>query len=103
MANPDGASVEQVTGQLAERLVAIRREQAEASEEERRQTFRQALSEGLQGLDDEAVAELVRGNAYHQAGHVYIDIIDDGGGIDCPWVGQKAARILTPKENPITK
>ncbi|MFO7752862.1 MAG: chemotaxis protein CheW, partial [Desulfobacteraceae bacterium] len=28
--------------------------------------------------------------AYHQAGHVYIDITDDGGGIDGPAVGQKA-------------
>ena len=28
--------------------------------------------------------------AYHQAGHVYIDIIDDGGGIDCRRVGEKA-------------
>lgn len=28
--------------------------------------------------------------AYHQAGHVYIDIVDDGGGIDCLRVGEKA-------------
>ncbi|MFO7754228.1 MAG: chemotaxis protein CheW [Desulfobacteraceae bacterium] len=28
--------------------------------------------------------------AYHQAGHVYIDIADDGGGIDGPAVGEKA-------------
>ena len=28
--------------------------------------------------------------AYHQAGHVYIDIADDGGGIDGPAMGEKA-------------
>ncbi len=28
--------------------------------------------------------------AYHQAGHVYIDIIDDGRGINCKLVGDKA-------------
>lgn len=59
MANPDGASVEQVTQRLAERLVVIRREQAEASEEERRLTFRQALNEGLQGLGDESANQVL--------------------------------------------
>ena len=61
MANPDGAGVAQVTEQLAERLVAIRREQAEASEEERRQTFRQELSAGLQGLDDDSANQVLDG------------------------------------------
>lgn len=61
MANPDDASVERVTEQLAERLVAIRREQAEAPEEERRQSFRQALGEGLEGLGDEGANRVLDG------------------------------------------
>ncbi|MBF0378037.1 MAG: chemotaxis protein CheW [Desulfamplus sp.] len=38
--------------------------------------------------------------AYHQAGHVYIDIIDDGGGINCKLVGEKAVEkeIITKEQ-----
>jgi hypothetical protein len=61
MGSPDNASVEQVTEQLADRLVAIRREQAEAPEEERRQSFGQALGEGLQGLDEASASRVLDG------------------------------------------
>ncbi|MBF0572945.1 MAG: chemotaxis protein CheW [Desulfamplus sp.] len=38
--------------------------------------------------------------AYHQAGHVYIDIIDDGSGINCKFVGEKAVEkeIITKEQ-----
>jgi len=61
MANPEDAGVKQVTDRLAERLVAIRREQAAAPEEERRQSFRQALNEGLEGLDDDGANRVLDG------------------------------------------
>lgn len=35
---------------------------------------------------------LIELRAYHQAGHVYIGITDDGGGIDGPAVGEKAVQ-----------
>lgn len=57
--------------------------------------IRNSVDHGIESSEDrEKFGKPKKGTielkAYHQAGHVYIDIIDDGGGIDCPWIGEKA-------------
>lgn len=57
--------------------------------------IRNSVDHGIElPSDRDAAGKPRQGNielrAYHQAGHVYIDIIDDGAGIDCPRVGEKA-------------
>jgi len=57
--------------------------------------IRNSVDHGIELPEDrEAAGKPRQGSielrAYHQAGHVYIDIIDDGEGIDCAYVGEKA-------------
>ncbi|SLM30074.1 putative CheA signal transduction histidine kinases [Desulfamplus magnetovallimortis] len=57
--------------------------------------IRNSVDHGIESPEDREKAGKPRQGsiqlkAYHQAGHVYIDIIDDGGGIDCTLVGEKA-------------